>query len=122
MKLLLDEMLDATIAERLRHRGHDVQAVQENADLLGKKDPELLREARALGRVLITDNVQDFARLHRQFIAAGEDHAGIILVSPASFPRSKGTIRKWSDALDRYLAGNRDTALENLCTWLSGPG
>lgn len=112
-------MLDATIAERLRRRGHDVQAVQENPDLLGKKYPELLREALALGRVLVSDNVQDFARLHRQFIATGEDHAGIILVSPASFPRSKGTIGKWSHALDRYLTKNRNARLENLGTWLS---
>lgn len=119
MKLLLDEMLDATIAERLRQRGHDVQAVQENPELLGKKDPELLREALAVGRVLVTDNVQDFARLHQQCIASGEDHAGIILVSPASFPRSRGTIRKWSEALDRYLTRHHDTSLENLCGWLS---
>lgn len=118
MKLLLDEMLDAMIAEGLRQRGHDVQAVQEHAELLGKKDPELLREALALGRVLVTDNVQDFARLHQQFIALGEDHAGIILASPSSFRRSKETIRIWVVALDRFLRDHPEPSMGSLCAWL----
>ncbi|MDQ6773079.1 MAG: DUF5615 family PIN-like protein [Candidatus Dormibacteraeota bacterium] len=67
MKLLLDEMLDATIAEQLRHRGHDVEATQAQAGLEGKKDTKLLRAARELDRVVVTGNVRDFVRLHRQF-------------------------------------------------------
>jgi predicted nuclease of predicted toxin-antitoxin system len=119
VKILLDEMLDAVIAERLRQRGHDAVAVQGNPDLQGKKDPELLQAAHALGRVLVTDNIQDFARLHQLLAATGQEHAEIILVSPATFPRAKGTIRKWVDGLDRYLREHGKTSLENLCTWLS---
>ena len=52
MKLLLDEMLPAAIAEQLRHRGHDVIAVSEHPELRGLPDPELLahcgRELRAV--------------------------------------------------------------------------
>lgn len=112
-------MLDATIAEQLRKRGHDVTAVQGEPELEGKKDPELLRAARDQGRVLVTDNVQDFARLHQQFVRARENHAGILLASPATFPRSKKTISVWVKALDRLLKDQSDADWGNLCGWLA---
>ncbi len=118
MKLLLDEMLDASIAEQLRRRGHDAEAAQGNAGLEGKKDPDLLRAARQLDRVIVTDNVQDFARLHQRFLASGEDHAGIILVSPTRFPRSKRTIGIRVEALDTFLHDHAEASLKNLCRWL----
>lgn len=57
-------------------------------------DPDLLRSASEQGRVLVTDKVQDFARLHQRFVTSGESHAGILLVSPRRYPRAKGPIRK----------------------------
>ena len=119
MKLLLDEMLDATIAEQLCRRGHDVAATQGNAQLEGKQDPELLRAALELDRALVTDNVADFARLHRQCLAAGEEHSGIVLASPARFPRSKRTIGIWVEALVAFLERHEGASLKNTCTWLS---
>lgn len=118
MKLLLDEMLDASIAEQLRRRGQDAEATQGNADLEGKKDPDILTAARTLGRVIVTDNVQDFARLHLQFLASGQDHAGIVLVSPARYPRSKRTLGLWVSALDTLLHEHGDASNTNMCTWL----
>lgn len=119
MKLLLDEMLDASIAEQLRRRGHDAEATQGNPGLEGNKDPDLLRAARELDRVVVTDNVQDFARLHKRFLASGEDHAGIVLASPTRFPRSKRTIGLWVEALDTFLQNHAETSLMNTCMWLS---
>ncbi len=119
MKILLDEMLDAGMAGQLRQRGHDAEAVQGNPELEGAKDPDLLRAARELDRVLVTDNVRDFVRLHQRFLASGEDHAGLVLASPARFPRSKRTIGAWVNALDRYLREHAEASLKNLCTWLS---
>ncbi len=119
MKLLLDEMLNASIAEQLRRRGHDAQATQGNTGLEGKKDPDLLRAARELDRVIVTDNVQDFARLHRQFLVVGEDHAGIILVPPSRYPRSKRTLGLWVNALDAFVRDRSETSMKNICTWLS---
>lgn len=119
MKILLDEMLSAAIAEQLRKRRRDAAAVQGDPDLEGKSDLELLRAARELQRVLVTDNVQDFARLHQQFVRTREDHAGIILASPTRFPRSKKTIRLWVNALDRYVREHGEQAHESLCNWLS---
>ncbi|MBJ7599294.1 MAG: hypothetical protein DLM67_19710 [Candidatus Nephthysia bennettiae] len=119
MKILLDEMLDASIAEQLCRRGYDAMATQGNAQLQGKQDRELLRGARKLGRLIVTDNVADFARLHRQCLAEGEDHAGIILVSPARYPRSKRTIGIWVEGLTGLLQYHAEASLENTCTWLS---
>ena len=119
MKLLLDEMLDATIAEQLCRRGYDVVATQGNAELEGKQDPELLRAAFELDRAIVTDNVADFARLHRQFLAAGEEYSGIMLVPPARFPRSKRTIGIWVEALAGFLERHEGASLMNTYTWLS---
>lgn len=118
MKLLLDEMLDASIAEQLRKLGHDVEAVQGNAELEGRTDPELLRAASERGRVLVTDNVQDFARLHQQFVRSGEAHAGILLASPRRYPRAKGTIRKWAAGLDTFMRAHEKGSLESQVYWL----
>ena len=111
-------MLDAGVAEQLRRRGHDAEAIQSNPGLEGKKDPDVLRAARELDRVVVTDNVQDFARLHQQFLTSVEDHAGIILASSARFPRSKQTIGLWVEALDGFLLDHPDVSLRNICTWL----
>jgi len=119
VRILLDEMLDASIAEQLRLRGYDATAIQGDAELEGKQDPDLLRSAGELGRAIVTDNVADFARLHQRFLAAGEDHAGIILVSPARFPRSKRTIGLWIEALAAFLEDHSEASLKGICVWLS---
>ena len=119
MKLLLDEMLHPTIAEQLCRRGYDVAATQGNAELEGKQDRELLRAAGEQDRAIVTDNVADFALLHRQFLAAGEEHSGIILASPARFPRSKRTLGIWIEAVATFLEGHEGASIKNTCTWLS---
>ena len=45
MRLLLDEMLSARIAEQLRDRGHDVTAVDGSPHLRGLADPDLFEHA-----------------------------------------------------------------------------
>lgn len=118
MRLLLDEMLDPAIAEQLRKRGHDVEAVQGDVELEGRADPDLLRAASERARVLVADNVQDFARLHQRFARSGEAHAGILLVSPRRYPRAKGTIRKWVDGLEKFLNAHEGDPLESQSYWL----
>ena len=111
-------MLSASIADQLRRRGHDVEASQGNPGLEGKPDPDLLRAARDLDRVLVTDNVADFARLHTRFLTSGEDHVGIVLVSPGRFPRSKRTIGIWVADLDTFLHEHPEASPKNACIWL----
>jgi hypothetical protein len=119
LRLLLDEMLDREIAMRLRERGHDVRAVQEEPSLRGVSDEALLRAAAEMAAVVVTDNVADFARLHARFCADGEDHHGLLLASPSRFPRSKRTVGLWVQALDTVLVElGPNASLRNDCHWL----
>ncbi len=74
MRLLLDEMYPRRLAEQVRAEGHDVVAVVELPDLVGRTDAEVARWARESDRVLVTENVADFASMD---IA---EHAGLLLV------------------------------------------
>jgi hypothetical protein len=47
--------------------------------MLAKSDREQLEFAARTGRVLFTGNQGDFARLHRQWIASGATHSGIVI-------------------------------------------
>ena len=59
MKLLLDEMYPATLAEQLRARGHDVVSIHDPdyRRLEGAPDAEVFAAAVAETRVLVTENV-----------------------------------------------------------------
>ena len=99
MRLLLDEMYPRRLAEQLRAEGHDVVAVVELPDLLGQEDAEVARWARDEGRVVVTENVVDFAPLDL------DSHAGLLLVNgrrwprtPSGLPRLVTALRAWLDA------------------------
>lgn len=105
MKLLLDEMLDREIAVQLRQRGHDAIAIQERPELWGEPDECLLGEvAFAEGRVIVTDNVRDFSRLHAVILDGGGHHAGILLAAANRYPRAKRYLGLWVRALDAFLS------------------
>jgi hypothetical protein len=87
--LQLDEMFSAAIAEQLRSRGHDVLAVVADPALLGLSDDQILAHATEKGRALVTANIKDFIPLDARYRAAGQTHAGLILVSTKSFPQDR---------------------------------
>ncbi|HWY19111.1 MAG TPA: DUF5615 family PIN-like protein [Solirubrobacteraceae bacterium] len=104
MKLLLDEMYTAAVAEQLRERDHDVIAVAERADLRGTLDEDLLSWAQAEDRALVTDNQRDFIPIHHRRIASGHDHKGLLLTTNRRFPRGQpATTGKLVVALDLFL-------------------
>ena len=51
----------------------------------GKLDEEQLAFATERGCVLYTHNISDFCRLHAEWISAGREHAGMILVPQQRF-------------------------------------
>ena len=121
MKLLLDEMHAPTVAGRLRYRGHDAIAVKERADLIGLTDEDLLRAATADGRSIVTENVKDFAALHRSISAAGHQHSGLIFTRPRRFPRSAGNHASvLADSLALFLDehGAMLDEVESFVWWL----
>jgi hypothetical protein len=93
VRLLLDEMYPRRLAEQLRVDGHDVVAVVELPDLVGREDAEVARWARENGRVVVTENVVDYAPLDV------EEHAGLILVNARRWPRTPSGLPRLLRAL-----------------------
>jgi hypothetical protein len=74
-RLYADEDFPQPVTEELRRLGHDVRTVQEAGRAgQGIDDAEVLADATADQRAVLTHNHRDFKRLHRQ----GQPHAGII--------------------------------------------
>lgn len=117
MRLLLDEMYPRRLAETLRARGHDVLAVVEMPDLVGQDDAEVVRRARLDGRVVVTENVVDYAPL------VPDVHAGLLLVNARRWPRTPTGLPRLSAALHAWLEsragrGSPDRGQPGLVEWL----
>lgn len=113
MKLLLDEMYPATIAEQLRARGHQAVSVHEPGyrRLGGAPDKDVWACALADGRALVTENVPDFRRLEAGALARGEPLARLIFTTDRQFPRGHpATLGRLVRALDALLAAPPDLA------------
>jgi predicted nuclease of predicted toxin-antitoxin system len=102
VKALLDEQLSPRIAELLRNRGHDVQAVTDRSDLAGQSARVILEVAAAEDRAVITNNVKDFRPLAAERLARGESHAGLILL-PSTRTRTRDAVEMLTDAIERVL-------------------
>ncbi len=80
MRLFLDAHVSARrIATALREQ-HDVRAADEERELDGFDDERLLALATEEGRIMVTFNVKDFARIATEWAAAGKSHAGCLLI------------------------------------------
>ena len=113
-------MYPRRLAEQLRAEGHDVVAVVELPDLVGREDAEVARWAREHGRVVVTENVVDYAPLDV------DEHAGLLLVNarrwrrtPSGLPRLLTALRSWLDA----QPGGDDSSERGtgLVQWLQEP-
>ena len=105
MRLLLDEMHTPAVAAALRLRGHDVVAVKERAELEGLPDRDLLRAATLDGRAVVTENIKDFASLHKTSLSLGQPHTGLVFTLSNRFPRSAGHhVQVLVDALEELLS------------------
>jgi hypothetical protein len=119
LKLFLDEHFSPEIARQLRRRRHDVIAAATRPELHGLSDAELLAHATAEHRAVVTENVADFAELHRAIVITGRRHYGLIFTSSRQFPRTTRAIGRLVRSLDALLDGNRtDDALESQTWWL----
>lgn len=122
MKLLLDEMYTAAVADQLRERDHDVIAVAERADLRGSADEDLLAWARREDRALVTDNQRDFIPIHHRAIASGHDHKGLILTNNRRFPRGQpATTGKLVAALEVLLYTTAPSITRNPSLGVDAP-
>jgi hypothetical protein len=111
VRLLLDEMYPRLLAEELRDAGYDVVAVVERPDLIGRSDLDIVRWALDDRRVVVTENVVDFAVLD------AADHAGLLLVNARRWPRTAAGRGRLRDALAAWLDRPRDEK-HYLLDWL----
>ncbi len=81
MRLLLDAHVSGlSVGGPLSHDGHDVRALDQEPELEGLEDEEVLALASEDERILVTHNVADFPEIVREWGGAGHSHAGVILV------------------------------------------
>jgi Domain of unknown function (DUF5615) len=81
LRLLLDAHVSGRrIGAALRGHEHDVLAVDEERDLDGCPDEELMELASVQRRVLVTFDVADFPRICREWLEAGRSHHGCAVV------------------------------------------
>jgi predicted nuclease of predicted toxin-antitoxin system len=86
VKLLLDEMYSARLAEELRTAKVDAVTVAE-LGLSGRSDLDVFAGAVADGYVLLTENVADFARISADHLTTGNHHPGVLIALSSRFSR-----------------------------------
>jgi hypothetical protein len=80
IRLYVDEDAMARgLVNGLRARGIDVTTVSDE-QMSEQNDPAQLEYATRTERVLYTFNVGHFCQLHKEYMASGKSHAGIIVV------------------------------------------
>ena len=89
MKLLLDENVSPALVGILGKKKPPIEAVAlrdwRGGTFLNRPDEEILRAAFLEKRILVTFDVNSIPELLVRLAIAGEDHAGVILVSSLSF-------------------------------------
>jgi predicted nuclease of predicted toxin-antitoxin system len=117
VKLLLDENLSPTVAHRLRAEGFDVAHVRDRG-IPGATDAEVLAKALAEDRILVTSNVDDFARL----ASAIDVHGGIVLIEDGYLLREEQerVIRHSIALIIAEYDNARDLVNRVLRIWLAG--
>jgi len=115
VRLLLDAMFPPRLAEELRNRAIDAIAAVEDPDLRAAPDAELLERAADDSRVLVTENVRDFAVLHSQWMARDRNHPGILLVSTRTYPYNQARLGRLLAAIEQ---ANQMSINANTITFL----
>lgn len=119
MKLLIDEMYPRAIAEQLRGRKHDVEAVTERAELRALSDAELFELTQQERRAIVTENIDDYSLIADRFDQHGQAHYGLVLVPPAKYPRGENaTIGRLVNTLHELLRAQPETAAHSMRHWL----
>jgi predicted nuclease of predicted toxin-antitoxin system len=111
--LLLDEMYSARHAEALRDANIDAITVGE-LGLAGRSDLDIFAAAVVDGRVTLTGNVADFARIAADHLGAGHHHPGVLIALSSRFSRRPAG----RGALVAAVLAIADQALEDRVVFL----
>jgi predicted nuclease of predicted toxin-antitoxin system len=107
VRALLDEQLSPQIAVLLCEAGHDVVAVADRDDLVGRSDRTVFDVASSEGRAVVTNNIKDFRPLAAERLAHGRNHPGLILL-PSSRTRTRTAVAILADAIATILRAHPD--------------
>ncbi len=117
IRLYMDEdTMDQALVQALRARNADVITALD-AGMIEREDAEHLDCATEQGRVLCTFNVRDFYRLHSEYVAQGEPHAGIILMRQQYY-----SVGEQMRRLLKLMAGKSADEMKNWVEFLSAWG
>lgn len=118
LKLIVDEMYPPAIAEQLRDRGHNVEAVTERSELRALADTDIFALAQQEQRAVATENIADFSVIADGCDQRGQAHFGLVLVPPGGYPRGNpGTIGRIVIELDRLLDEHPEQTPTSLRHW-----
>ncbi len=109
MRLLLDEHFSPDIARQLRAKGHDVLAVKERRELIGRSDRVHFASMPEQRRAIVTQDLGDFRPLLAEAMRAGAKTYGLVCV-PARVSLSRAASGQLVDALDQLLGLNPNDA------------
>ncbi len=119
MRLLIDEMYPPAIAQQLRARGYDVEAVTERDELRALPDAELFGQAQLEHRAIVTENIADFCVIADRYDERGSPHRGLVLLNPSRYARGNPrTVGRIVTALARLLDDSRGSAPNCVRPWL----
>lgn len=113
IRLYIDEdSQDQALLRALRARYVDVITVKET-QTEGLIDIEQLRFATTQRRVLYSHNIGDFCQLHAEFVANGQAHSGIALLS------QQYSVGEQVRAVLEFIASRTAEEIENQLEFLS---
>ena len=116
MKIYIDEdAMGSDLVAALRSRGITVITPSE-VNRVGKTDDEQLAFAAGEGCILYTYNVSDFFRIHNEWLEAGREHGGIILVHQQRFTVGE-QLRRILRLRSAFTAKSMRNEVEFLSNW-----
>ena len=98
-------MLPPATAAELNALGHDAVGVAE-AGLAGSDDATVYETAVEQQRVVVTENVADFATVTKDRLAAGEASGAVVFVRKHQHPRGSALAPVLARHLHRWAAEN----------------
>jgi hypothetical protein len=121
VRLLLDEHFSPEIARQLRTSGHDVIAVKEHPELVGRSDRVHFASMPEQCRAVVTQDLGDFRPLLGETMRAGGKTYGLVCV-PARVSLSRGAIGQVVASLELVLGehpGDEDLIDRGGEVWLA---
>lgn len=102
VRLLLDEHFSPEIARLLRAQGHDVIAVKERPELIGRSDRVHFASAPEQRRAIVTQDLGDFRPLLAEAMRSGAKTYGLVCV-PARVSLSRQAVGQVVESLAQLL-------------------